>query len=374
MERTPKKSPRDPIDPNPEADSTRTPVRRIRSVPGEVGARQLSLFQTFYGRDSERDRYSNVFELWDAAPKYLTQHQQKDQAAIQNLKYLERFFEWRGKSFRILVTPALLVGKDGQSVKRFPGAREELVEDALRKIAVLQHHGFVEADRDSTILGVRFSLSTLRQELARHGHAIRYDSLYESLLILSGCHVEVTPADRRFAVQRSPILPTLSGRTHEEWCSDPRSRWLAHFHPMVSRGLSTIDYRQYDYQATMSYRRALTRWVHKRLAVIYSNAGMLQPHSFLLSTIVDNSGLIHRPNVRHRARDLDDALKEMQHSAYPVIRTYQGNTVWEGRRLVDVQFTIWPTAEFVKQVIAANRRQGDARRAGEPNGDSGARK
>jgi hypothetical protein len=75
---------------------------------------------------------------------------------------------------------ALAIGLNGRNVYRLPTTREELIEDALRKIAVQQQLGFVGSLEDQPIFGVRFSLDMLRRELARHGHGIRHAALVES--------------------------------------------------------------------------------------------------------------------------------------------------------------------------------------------------
>ena len=184
------------------------PVRAL-GKPTPKAQRQLSLFQTFYGTGTDHEHLSNVIELWDAAPKYVSAAK-RDADTIHQLDYLEREFQWRGQTFKLLVIPATLIRQDGSAYRRFPTAREELVEAALRKISILQTHGFVGEDEKQTVLGAKFSLSMLRKELARHGHDIHFEALLESLMILSRCHVEISVNEpKRKAIRQSSILSSL---------------------------------------------------------------------------------------------------------------------------------------------------------------------
>jgi hypothetical protein len=61
---------------------------------------QLSLFQTVYAPANVRERQSNVIEIWDAAPKYITPRRHADLRG-KAPQVLERTFEFRGTRFRM---------------------------------------------------------------------------------------------------------------------------------------------------------------------------------------------------------------------------------------------------------------------------------
>jgi hypothetical protein len=359
--------PRDDQPDDPSADGVAGATPPILQSPTPLARRQLSLFQTFYGPPTVRDRLSNVIDIWDAAPKYATPCRRADVTDCPAV-FLERTFTYKGTTFRVSVAPALIRDGNGRNVYRFPTAREELIEDALRKIAVQQQLGFVGSLEDQPIFGVRFSLEMLRRELARHGHGIRHAALVESLLVMSGCVVEIAYAHRRTAMHRNTILSCLTAISREDYLRDPRTLWAAHFHPMVASSLSAMAYRQYDYEVTMGYRSSLARWLHKHLATEYLNAGMTQPYKLLLSAIQENSGLLNYSRIRDRASEVQSALRELSNSAFPVIRSFECQAVLDGRRIVDMGYTLNPSAEFVRQVVAANRRQRDGKSGDETVG------
>jgi len=352
---------------DPSAGAVAAATSSVVQPPTLLARRQLSLFQTFYAPPTVRDRLSNVIDIWDAAPKYATPCRRADVTDCPAV-FLERTFTYKGTTFRVSVAPALIRDGNGRNVYRFPTAREELVEDALRKIAVQQQLGFVGSLENQPIFGVRFSLGLLRRELARHGHGIRHAALVESLLIMSGCVVEIAYAHRRTAMHRNTILSSFTAISREDYLRDPRTLWAAHFHPMVASSLSAVAYRQYDYEVTMGYRSSLARWLHKHLATVYLNAGMTQPYKLLLSTIQENSGLLNYSRIRDRADEVESAIRELAKSAFPVIRSFECQAVLDGRRIVDMGYTLNPTAEFVRQVVAANRRQRDGKSGDETVG------
>lgn len=342
-------------------DLETTRNRALRLTPPSRHAQlQLSLFQSFYGPSSAHARMSNVIEIWDAAPKYATPSRRAE-VTEHPAVFIERTFNFRGTLFQVTVAPALIKDSTGRNVYRFPTAREELIEDALRKIAVQQHLGFVGIQEAKPIIGVRFSLRMLRRELAKYGHSIKHTDLVESLMVLSGSLVMISYASRRTTLHRSPILSNLTAVSRDDYLKDPTALWEAHFHSMVAGSLSAVTYRQYDYEATMAYRSSLARWLHKYLAAAFINAGMAQPCKILLSEVVSNSGLLNHSRTRDRLRELENAFHELMNSASPILRSFDRSHVLDSRRIVDAIYLLNPSQAFVRLVIAANKRQSDGR-------------
>ena len=325
--------------------------------------RLLSLFQTFYGPKETHAYLSNVIDLWDVAPKFVSTDRRE---AGQDGDCLDRTFEWRRKPYRIRVEPATLTRTDGSSYRLLPTGREELVEASLRKIALLPGHGFVATEGGLTVIGVRFSQSMLRREMGRLGHGITYENLIESLTVLSHCRVGIAPSGELLGIRQSPMLSALGWVNRADWHANRDALWSAHFHPMVSAALATFDYRQFDHDQVMSYRFALTRWLHRHMASDCRNAGIMHPVKILLSSAIANSGLLNHARLRDSAGAMEDALEEMKSSKRNPVRTYERNPVMEGRKLADVQYVIYPSLEFIGMSKAANRRQTDARESDHP--------
>jgi hypothetical protein len=230
---------------------------------------QISLFQEFLcNTQDERNRLSNTIEIWDSIPKYSATQQSMNLARTKEglLPRLEKTCIHKKREYRIRITPAI-VDCDGVEKAFYPSANEEIVEDALRKIAAEQYQGFYE--HPDQISGVVFSLNMLRKELRKRGHTRSYQEITRSLQILAGSNIEIElPDGRGFA--KSNYLPSLAVVSRKEWQEDPEARWVAHFHPLVTQSIAAVSYRQYNYHIMMSHKTQLSRWLHKILSHNYS--------------------------------------------------------------------------------------------------------
>jgi hypothetical protein len=97
---------------------------------------QLSLFGEFLPPEA-RDTYSNTLELYDAIPKYFSS--KKSMAKLRRdgifLKSLKRRFRHRDQYYELVIKPARVMDKDGQEKEYYPSHQEEIVEEALKKLA-----------------------------------------------------------------------------------------------------------------------------------------------------------------------------------------------------------------------------------------------
>jgi hypothetical protein len=111
--------------------------------------------------------------------------------------------------------------------------------------------------------------------------------------LLPGAHPHgqpLLPEDKGFAI--TSFLPSLATVSRARWQEDPDSRWVAHFHPLVTQSIDTISYRQYNYHLMMSHSTQLARWLHKILSHSYVNASYTVPYRTSLSSIRRDSGLL----------------------------------------------------------------------------------
>jgi hypothetical protein len=80
----------------------------------------------------------------------------------------------------------------------FAGAREELVERALRFIAVQQTAKTritMDANTGREAITVFFTLSMIRRHLEALGHGYKLREIKEALDVLSGTMIEISPAE-----------------------------------------------------------------------------------------------------------------------------------------------------------------------------------
>jgi hypothetical protein len=323
------------------------------------GGTQLSLFQSFLcNTERERNRLSNTVELWDSLPKYTLSQQAMNRLRTKEglLARLEKTFVYRQREYKLRITAAIIDDENGTPKAYYPSANEEMIEDALRKIAAEQYQGFF--DKPTFKSGVVFSLNMLRKELQKRGHTRSYQEIIRSLQILVGSTIEILfPEDVGFAT--TTYLPALAAVSRAKYKEDPKGRWIAYFHPLVTESIDKLSYRQYNYHLMMSHNTQLARWLHKRLSHNYTNAALTTPYNFLLSSIQRDSGLLEYKRRNDVVRKLESAINEL--IKHKVLLAFQKEEKrGERNKLIENKYTLTPDPSFVRDVKAANKRQQNA--------------
>ena len=148
---------------------------------------QLVLFEGFFA-DGEKDQ-SRTLDIYDALPKFsLSWAREGGESSLREFNNVRI----QDKLIKVSVSAAILSSgsqpgsKDSQTKKPktvFPGVREELVERALRKMAVQrQIDARLEADEaNGKMIPITFTLSQLRKELTAAGHEFKIRELREAL-------------------------------------------------------------------------------------------------------------------------------------------------------------------------------------------------
>ena len=324
--------------------------------PGPYQNPQIERFQTFVGNTpAERERLSNTIDIWDNTPRYSISRQamNKRRNEYGNLPLLVQTFSYRNEDYTAKIYPAKLE-EDGQVVEYYPSANEELVEEALRKIAAKQWQGF--HTRAPVASGAAFSVYELRQELAANGHARSYQQITQSLAILRKSHIELCKAGSKKVLVAANYLTGMTAVSRELRDEDPDARWVVQFHPLVSQSIEQLAYRQFNYATLMALPTQLSRWLHKQLSIKFTFASMLgNPFEMYYSTIKRDSNMLNRGREVDNRSDVDKAFAELVKSK--VLREVQKRSVIEGKgKVVDVVYLLYPSAEFVREMKAANVR------------------
>lgn len=339
------------------------PAGRDAVTAPEFENHQLNLFQTFLcNRDEERERLSNAIDLWDSIPRYSVSRQLMTKERIQG-RFLEKdtaTFQYRGRTYTRTIYPARVKDLDGVEKDFYPSATEELVEDALRKLATEQNVGYFDKPNYSS--GVVFSLYALREELTRRGHSRSYQQIVQALNILNRSSIDIRSDDEGSGegFTQSPFLPSLTAVSRKKLKDDPQAKWAVQFHPLVTGSIDKVTYRQFNYHAMMSHDTQLARWLHKQLVLKYTFADLTKPFETRYSTIKRDSNLL---GGYKRERDAIEATK--QAIAELKERDIIGycdrlDVLGPRKKLLDVVFKVWPSSAFVREVKAANKRSQDA--------------
>jgi hypothetical protein len=306
---------------------------------------QLSLFELL---DPVDNRYSQSVELYDAIPKYVVGKTERIDG--QFLNPIERVFECNGVKYQIVLFPARIKSRDKHtSIKEniyrdhFPGKREEIVEDALRKMLVSGNGIFLNEEA-----GLKFSLYALQAELIKYNHTYSYPEITESLEILAKTDIEIISEDKNTKVIFSPIeclgLSGIEGETQT----------FVKFSPLVTLSIRKLTFRLFDYEKVMKYRTTIARRLHRRLAANFTQAAIHIPYSIKATTIIRDFGLTHDSRFSSMRQRLLKALKELEDSQ--VVLSYTLENVLQGNKVIDIVLKILPTHVFVNDIIEANKR------------------
>jgi len=312
----------------------------------------MELFQNFLcNTEEERDRLSNTIELWDAVPKYIPKNaQQRLRQPNGMMQSLTKVFRYRGKDFELKMFPARIETPKGEQ-DTFPSEREEIIEDALRKLSVEKGQGFLDQEG----AGVSFTIRQLRKLLEESGHGLPQKRIIESLKILSGTIIELTELNSNHAFYRSPIITEIGAVSRTDWEKDPKSRWYVRFSPLVAESIHNTTFRQFDFTTMISHSSSLGRWLYKRMAHLYIQASLTNPYQIRLTTIKRDSGLLNASALRFDARTMRKAFNEMIDKR--VLLNVEENILCGPRRsMKDILYSIIPHPIFIRQIKAANKR------------------
>ena len=313
--------------------------------------KQLSLFQDFLcNSQDERSSLSNTIELWDAVPKYyISKRAQEDLRKDGFLPTIEKKFVFRKTEMTVTLRPARLT-IDGKDKEFYPSAREELVEDVLRKIACNAGSGYLDGERS----GVSFTLHQVRKELSEQGRTFSYYEVVESLKILRRSSLSISSADGKSFYETSP-LTALAAVSREELNANPESRWYVDFSALVTEGIKQIKYRQYNYGLMMSLKGQLTRYLHKRLSHNFTQASLLSPYTMTLSSVARDSGLLDCKKMNDNKRKFEGSLGELIKEN--VLMRYETEETRGPRNaIVDIKYDLFPDHDFVSETKRSNKR------------------
>ena len=304
--------------------------------------------------------YSNTLEIYDIIGKY---QYEKSGKFMKELKASDGEFSrqtvYQGHTINVSVTAANIErkGKNGEAerVFVFPGPREEIIEDALKKMSTEKNRSeaykqTVGKDNGQLLVGIGFSIFELQKELKRVGKTYSHNEIKEALEIMNKAGLNVASEDGAIDIS-APFFPfvAISEKANKEV-----SRSFVCFHPFVTQVVLTKQFRRYNYQKSLTFTKNYSRAMYKRLSHRWIQAAPDKPYAILLSTLLRE---MKTPNAKlFKDKELfigvfDDLLGS------DVLSHYEAAPKKEGRRIIDWLFTLYPTETFSKQQASNNKVQ-----------------
>lgn len=299
--------------------------------------------------------YSNTLEIYDLAGKFLYDKHNKylSKATAEETEFT-RITTYNNMDLRISVTAANIERvKDGkkQRVFVFPGAREEIVEDVLRKLATERRAEAYEAtsgaNAGSKFVGVSFSLYEVYEELKRVGKSYSYSEIREALHIMNRSILSIQSMDSSIDLS-APLFPimAIAERRKEE------TRSFVCFHPMVTDVILTLNFRRYNYAKALEFKRNYTRLTYKRLCHRWTQASPGKPYNILLSTLISAMKEPYTNLYQDKA-----LFKKVMNDLVSggILESYEMTPKKDGKKVIDWRFDLYASDSFAKQVAANNK-------------------
>ena len=297
---------------------------------------------------ADRSGYTNTIEFYDLLPRYLFGEQPVDKSS------LSRDFEFAGNPYRMTVTPAQFQNADGTETIAFPGEREQIVEDVIRRLTLEQDR--LKLSTATQRVEFAFTIYELQKELSRVNHTLSRSEIKAALKILNRSFFEVTKLGSKKPMVSSTAFPTLSVMD----VSDEGSKHVLSFNELVAEGLKRLDFRQMDYERLMSIKTGPGRWLYKRMVQRFTQAGGFLSYDILASSIARDSGMSERSRWRDTLKKVDRAVQSLQDAGIVDSFNRGERRDEKTRRINDIFYTIYPGRDFCRDQKRGNALANEA--------------
>lgn len=340
------------------AEIEKAPVKKKTKEPPSqpIKSIQHDLFSDFL--TNKTSEVSNTVNLWERIPKYfLSPQEQKRLRTAEGLaKPYTQEYTLKGQngellSYRVELQPALIKQLDGEYIAFFPTKAEEIIEEVLKKIFTEQNLGIHDSKNSES--WVKFSYGMINKELRKNKCSRTHQQIKHSLEIMNKCILTVYEDNKE--IYTGAILQDYCSVDRKQYLDDTKALHIARLSVFISHAVNTLQYRQFNLGRLTACKEQLSRWLLKRLINRFHYASLITTHHFLFSTIKAESSLLRL------AREIDNrikvitALEELKKTG--TIFSYEILEIKEGRKIVDVKYTVTPTHEFSREQKAANARK-----------------
>ncbi len=310
---------------------------------------QLEMFSSF-GQE-----YSRSIELYDFIPKYFRGKKVK-RIEGKYLEALDRSFSFRGIMYNVTISPARIIKKDssGNIISEkdyYPGKKEEIVEEVLKKMACSGKGVFLE-DSNSNYLGVLFSLYEVQKELLAVGKSYNIPDIKLAILINNKANIDLVEAGRiNDPIISESIFPTI-GLTPKSKTGDQKA-WVR-FNSLVTKSVLTKTFRSYNYSVSMSISGDLATYIFKRISHIYIYAAPNKTYDIKMKRLLNEGGFTIQPSIKHNERTVDRNLDELIDKDI-LIKYIKEECFIEGKKKpIDIYYHLYPHSKFWKEMKKFN--------------------
>ncbi|TXK94381.1 hypothetical protein BMR02_13080 [Methylococcaceae bacterium HT1] len=332
------------------ADTKKKVVKKVIKKPPSkvIKSVQMDLFSQFITNDLES--VSNTVELWESIPKYFFTPAQveKLRTPTGHADPYEQPYNYQGIDCTVTIQPALIKQESGGYKAFFPSVTEELIEEALKKILTDQNYGIHDPAKSET--WVKFSLYMVQKELNKRGKSRNIPEIKQAIQIMNRCIITLSKGKKE--LWSGAILQDLVTVDREEYIEDSSALHAARLPLFISHAINKLEYRQYNIDRHMSLKTQLSRWLYKRFVHRYKQASMIDTYHFMYSDVKTESRYLEGKTERNNRKKMIDALEELKGQS--VLMSYEVQEAKEGRKIIDVKYTVTASLDFRTEQKAAN--------------------
>ena len=383
---------------------TMIPPESIAQAPQK---RQIELFAS-YGLGTTDTGMSQAFQVFDSGPIFLQDHARTKDNVIRSGQYTvgTKEIKWEVSPAKIATKQMLGKGRR-KAVDIFPNIREQLVEQAIRRISVQKTEETTrlfdgeETGRPHVLLSI--SLYEIWNALKESGHKMRYDRIREALDVLAGSRVKFQwdAPDGGVVSFDDVLVAKPAGVKYFGEEEGTRERYVFRLHPLASLSIASGDCHTLNYQETMRMKSPLARRIAVLLTLHFRQAQkppkmadtvMGGPmvkvpwYNLTLNVLLERAGFYQEPKTRLQRFQLvervHDALEELKANGWITIGrvraaaadpyadapVYERNQVaiddWDcyerrilsGKRLDDIRWALFASTRFAEEITQDNVR------------------
>jgi|TARA_R110001606_G_scaffold66971_1_gene153650 hypothetical protein len=327
----------------------------------DVGA--LQLFQSFLcNNEDEAAGLSNVLTLWELIPKYTAD--QLNYLDVLPNDYQTDFTIYNNK-FKLTVFPGTYYPKgpknksdvEAAPKRRFPGFREQVVEQALIHLATQQARA--ELVNNKVSYYVTFSIRELYSVLRSMGRSQSHYQIREALEVLTSSIITIKSSGGTETTSRYPIVPSFSNTSSADELVKGRDVWKIALHPLVINAIQNSTYRQYPLAPSVP----LAGFAAYLLRQMFFSAPNISGAHPLKVSLLDLSsrtpGLemkTMRASINAMIRELDKMRDGGLLEEYEVIEILPKRKGRGRPAPVDAEFVLYPGTSWIRDVKAGSKR------------------
>lgn len=359
------------MDTNTAATALRTPEARLYGIHDVVlvptkpvtAANQpvaaLDLFGSFLVNNTEQaKRYGNVLVGWDQIPKFSAEHLNNKDGQVPNDHSVD--FRIGSQQARLTLFPGTFYPtKTSKPMRRYPGVKEQMVEQALI------HHAIVQAE-EQTVNGntsyfVTFTVNALGRQLKAMGSTMSYTQIRQALDVLSSSVMTLSYGNDLTLDNRDTILSSFDRNNLSKTIGNNGDDiWRVRFHALIVQSILQVTYRQYPINQLKDYSlvgAALMRRIH----YILTNVSEEQPYQFTAKEMKMITAGLNYVRLAGSMQAIRKELERMQADQYLMRFTVEEifpQVRGRGRPVpIDYRFTLYPGPQWIKNMKAGSMRQ-----------------